>query len=192
MQPLSNNELLRRFNRGKENARNAVYDRYHDGLLIMTTKMTSDPFSGEDLVNDTFEAFYKSNKTFDNLSDMRDFLFKTAKNKCINHLKKQESDQKKHAEFEARRPYQDVDYYADINFSDLMALLFKSVNALPDKLKIVFRLRHFQDLSTEAVAEQLNISGQTVANRYSEAKQKLRWDLERNQGFTFYLLNLFL
>jgi RNA polymerase sigma factor (sigma-70 family) len=192
MQPLSNNELLRRFNRGKENARNAVYDRYHDALLIMTTKMTSDPFSGEDLVNDTFEVFYKESRTFDNLSDMRDLLFQIARKKSINYLKKQESDQKKHAEFEARHQYQDEDFYADINFSDTMALLFKSVEALPEKLKIVFRLRHFQDLSTEVVAEQLNISGKTVANRYSEAKQKLRWDLKRNQGFTIYLLNLFL
>jgi len=192
MQPLSNNEILRRFNRGQDDGRNAVYDRYHDALLIMTTKMTSDPFSGEDLVNDTFEVFYEKTRTFEDLSQMRDFLFQTAKNLCINHLKKRESDQKKHAEFEARRPYQDDNFYADINFSELMALLFKSVNALPEKLKIVFRLKHFQDLSNEVVAEQLNIAVQTVANRYSEAKQKLRWDLERNQGFTFYLLNLFL
>ncbi len=192
MQPLSNNEILRGFNRGEEKARNAVYNHYHDALLAMMRKMTSNSSSAEDLVNDTFEVFYQSNKTFDNLSDMRDLLFQIARKKSINYLKKQESDQKKHAEFEARRPYQDVDFYADINFSDLMALLFKSVNALPEKLKIVFRLRHFQDLSTEVVAEQLNISGKTVANRYSEAKQKLRWDLKRNQGFTFYLLNLFL
>jgi RNA polymerase sigma factor (sigma-70 family) len=192
MQPLSNNEILRGFNRGEEKARNAVYDRYHDALLIMTGRMTNDPSSAEDLVNDTFEAFYKSNKTFDNLGDMRDLLFKTARNKCINHLKKQESDQKKYAEFEARRPYQDEDFYADINFSDTMAILFKSVEALPDKLKIVFRLRHFQDLSTEVVAGQLNISGKTVANRFSEAKQKLRWDLEKIHRFTIYLLNLFL
>ncbi len=64
MQPLSNNEILRGFNRGEEKARNAVYDRYHDALLIMTRKMTSDSFSAEDLVNDTFEVFYEIQQNF--------------------------------------------------------------------------------------------------------------------------------
>ena len=192
MQPLSNNEILRGFNRGEEKARNAVYGRYHDALMVMTKKMTSDPSSAEDLVNDTFEVFFEKSRTFDDLSQMRDFLFQTARNICINHLKKQESDQKKHAEFEARNPYADVDFYADISYSDTRDLLFKSIEALPEKLKIVFRLRQFGNLSTVVVAEQLNIAGKTVSNRYYEARQQLKLDLEKIQRFTIYLLNLFL
>ena len=116
MQPLSNNELLRGFNRGEEKARNAVYGRYHDALMVMIKKMTGDPFP-EDLVNDTFEVFFEKSRTFEDLSLMRDFLFQTARNICINHLKKQEADQKKHAAFEALSPYADGDFYADISYS---------------------------------------------------------------------------
>jgi RNA polymerase sigma factor (sigma-70 family) len=192
MQPLSKIEMLRGFNRSEEKARNAVYDRYHDSLLIMTRRITHDSSDSEDLVNDTFEILYEESRTFDDLSQLRDFLFQTCRNICSNDLIKKERTQKKYAEFEARHPYTDEDFYADINFSDTMALLFKSVEALPDKLKIVFRLRHFQDLSTEVVAEQLNIAGKTVYNRYYEARQKLKWDLEKIQRFTLYLLNLFL
>lgn len=189
MQPI---EILRGFNRGDEKARNAVYDRYHDALLVSINKKMNGSSGAEDLVSDTFVAFYKSDKTFDDLSQMRNLLFKTAKNLYINYLKKQEADQRKYEEYEARHPNQDEDFYADINFSETMALLFKCIDNLPNDLKIVFRLRHFQNLSNDVVAEQLNIAGQTVANRFYKAKQKLRWEMEKIQRFTIYLLNLFL
>jgi RNA polymerase sigma factor (sigma-70 family) len=192
MQPLSNNEILRGFNRREEKARNAVYNRHHDALLVMFRKMTNNSSSAEDLVNDTFEVLYEGNRQFDDLSLLRDFLFQTGRNICSNHLKKQERDQKKHAEWLERRAYTDEDFYADISYSETRALLFKSVEALPDKLRTVFRLRYFEDLSQDVVAEQLNIAGQTVYNRYYEARKKLRWDLEQIKRFTIYLLNLFL
>jgi len=192
MQPLSNNEMLRGFNRGEEKARNAVYNHYHDALLAMIRRMTNNSSSAKDLVNDTFEVFYQESRTFDNLSDMRDFLFQTARNLCINHFKKQASDQKKHEGLEASRAYADEDFYADIHYSDTRDLLFKSIEALPDKLKTVFRLRFFEDLPNEAIAEQLNIAIKTAYNRYFDARKQLKWDLERIQRFTIYLLNLFL
>jgi RNA polymerase sigma-70 factor (ECF subfamily) len=154
--------------------------------------MTGNSSSAEDLVNDTFEVLYEGNRNFDDLSQMRDFLFQTARNICVNHLKKEESDQRKHEEWQKRRAYTDEDFYADIHYSDARALLFKSVEALPDKLKTVFRLRYFEDLSNEGVAEQLDIAEQTAYNRYHEARQQLRWDLEQIKRFTIYLLNLFL
>src|SRR5450432_2105482 len=192
MQPLSNKEILRGFNRNEDKARNAVYDRYHDALLVMFRKMTSNSSSAEDLVNDTFAVLYEGNRQFNDLSQMRDFLFQTGRNICVNHLKKQERDQKKHAEWLERRAYTDEDFYADISYSETRALVFKCIEALPDKLKVVFRLRYFGDLSNDVVAEQLKIAGHTVSNRYSDARRQLKWDLEQIKRFTLYLLNLFL
>jgi RNA polymerase sigma-70 factor (ECF subfamily) len=192
MQLLSKTEMLRGFNRGKEKPGNSVYEHYHDALLIMTKRITRDSPDAEDLVNDTFAAFYTGNRQFDEISDLRNFLFKTGKNLCINYLERQKLGQKKYAELQKRLPYTDEDFYADISYSETRALIFKSVEALPDKLKTVFRLRYFEDLPNEVVAERLNIAEQTVSNRYSEARQKLKWDLEQIKRFTIYLLNLFL
>jgi RNA polymerase sigma factor (sigma-70 family) len=192
MQPLTKNEILRGFNRNEDKARNAVYDRYHDALLVMIRKMTSDSSSAEDLVNDTFAVLYEGNRNFEDLSQMRDFLFQTGRNICIDHLRDQERTQKKYAEWQERHAYTDEDFYADISYSETRALLFKSVEALPDKLKTVFRLRYFEDYSIEVIAEQLNIAVQTVSNRYYESRQKLKWDLDQMKRFTLYLLNLFL
>jgi len=192
MQPLTKNEILRGFNRGEERARSAVYDRYHDVLLIMTRKMTGDSSSAEDLVNDTFKVLYEGNRRFDELSELRDFLFRTGSNICINHLKKQELTQKKYAEFGERRPYTEEDFYADISYSETRALVFKCIQALPAKLRLVFEMRYFDQLSNDDVAEELNIAVKTAYNRYSDARRQLKWDLEQIKRFTLYLLNLFI
>lgn len=192
MQPLTKNQILRGFNRGEERARHAIYGLYHDALLVMTRRITRDSSSAEDLVNDTFEVLYKSNRNFAEISLLRDFLFQTGKNICIDHLRDQELEQKKYAELRERHSYSEEDFYADITYSETRALIFKSIEALPEKLKIVFRLRYFDDLSNEAVAEHLHIAVKTAYNRYSEARQKLKWDLEQAKRFTLYLLNLLL
>jgi RNA polymerase sigma factor (sigma-70 family) len=192
MQPLTKNQILRGFNSGKERARNAVYDRYHDTLLVLTRRITRDSSNAEDLVNDTFMVLYKSNRQFDEISELRDFLFQTARNICINDLIKKERQQKKYAEFQERHSYPDEDFYADISYSETRALIFKCIENLEPKLKTVFRLRYFEGLSNDAVAEELNIAVKTAYNRYSEARQQLRWDLEQIKRFTLYLLNLLL
>ncbi len=192
MQPLSKNEILRGFNRGDEKARNAVYDHYHDAILVLVKRMTNNSSYAEDLVNDVFRAFFEKSRNFDELSDLRNWLFQTGKNICINYSKKQQREQEKHDGFKQLSKYTDEDFYADIAYSETRALIFKSIEALPDKLKIVFRLRFFEDLSNDVVAERLNIAEKTVYNRYSEARQKLKWDLEKIQRFTIYLLNLLL
>ena len=146
----------------------------------------------EDLVNDTFEVLYEGNRRFDELSELRDFLFQTGKNICINHLKDQALTQKKYAEFGERRPYTEEDFYADISYSETRALIFKCIQALPAKLRLVFEMRYFDQLSNDAVAEELNIAIKTAYNRYSDARRQLKWDLEQIKRFTLYLLNLFI
>jgi RNA polymerase sigma-70 factor, ECF subfamily len=190
--PLSKAKTLKLFNEGKVEAHDAVYKRCHSALLILTRRMTHNSSSAEDLVNDAFEALFTCKKTFKEFSLLRDYLFKTARNICINYLKNQELTQKKYAEFKERRPYTDEDFYADISYSETRALIYECIEALPDKLRLVFELRYFDDLSNDAVAEELNIAGQTAYNRYHEARQKLKWDLEQIKNFTLYLLNLFL
>jgi RNA polymerase sigma factor (sigma-70 family) len=192
MQPLSKNEILRGFNRRDEKARNAVYDLYHDALLVMTRKITRGSPDAEDLVNDTFEVLYESDRNFNEISDLRDFLFQTCRNKCCNHLKKEERNQKKYAGLQDQLSYTDEDFYADISYSETRALIYKGIETLPDKLKVVFRLRYFDGLTNDAVAEQLNIAVKTAYNRYCDARRQLKWDLERIKRFTLYLLNLFL
>jgi RNA polymerase sigma factor (sigma-70 family) len=192
MQPLSKNETLRGFNRGEERARNFVYELYHDALLVVSRRITGDSSDAEDLVNDAFEVLYEPNRHFNEISDLRDFLFQTARNICFNYLKRQQLTQKKYAELQERLPYTDEEFDADICYSETEALIFKSIESLPDKLKIVFRLRYFANLSNDAVAVQLNIAVKTAYNRYYDAKRQLKWELDQVKRFTLYLLNLFL
>jgi RNA polymerase sigma-70 factor (ECF subfamily) len=192
MQPLSNKETLRGFNRREDKARNWVYELYHDALLIMIRRITQNSPDTEDLVNDSFEILYGTDKVFNELSELRDFLFQAGKNTCINYLDRIILTHKKYAELQKHLSYTEEDFYADICYSETRSLLYKQIENLPDKLKMVFRLRYFEDLPNEEVAGRLNIAVKTVYKHYLEARQKLKWDYEQVKRFTVYLLNLFL
>jgi RNA polymerase sigma factor (sigma-70 family) len=192
MQPLSKDEILRGYNRGEEKARGAVYTLYHDALLITVSRMTGDSSGAEDLVNDTFVEFYKEPRNFNEISDLRNFLFETAKNLCINTMIKRKKDEQKQEALEQRFQYSEEKFDADIAYAETRSLIFHCVERLPDKLRPVFRLRFFSDLTNEEVALKLKIAAKTVGNRYTEARQQLKWDLEKVQKFTIYLLNLLL
>src|SRR5450432_1084749 len=170
MQPLSKIEMLRGFNQGKEKARNAVYHHYHDALLIMSRRITRDSSDAEDLVNDTFGVFFECKRSFDEIRDLRNFLFQTCRNICINYLERQKLGQKKYAELQERHSYPDEDFYADISYSETRALVYERIGTLPKKLQIVFRLRYFDDLSNDEVAAVLDIAVKTAYNRYSDAR----------------------
>ncbi len=192
MQPLSKEQILRGFNRGEDRARGSVHDLYHDSLLVMVRKITRDAYNAEDLVSEAFIVLLKFDRSFDQITDLRNFLFNTARNLCKKDFRKQEKSQKKHEELHEVFPYEDEDLDNVIIYSETRSLLYKSIEKLPESLKTVFRLRYFEDMSNEAVAKLLNIAAKTVYNRYYEARQKLKWDLEQAKRFTLYLLNFFL
>lgn len=191
MQPLSKNQILRGFNRQEDAARGAVHELYHDALLSFARRLTRNSHDAEDLLHETFAVLYDKSRYFEQIGQLRNYLFETCKNIFINNQKRHMRE-KKHAESEQQSSYTDEDFDRDIIYSETRSLIFKCIEALPDKLKIVFRLRYFEELPNETVAERLHIAVKTVYNRYSDARKKLKWDLEQIKSFSLYLLNLFL
>ena len=192
MQPLSRPQLLRGFNRGEEKARGSIFEQYHDRLLNIARRLTGNSPDAEDLVNDAFEALYGHAGPFNQLKELRDFLFNSARNICINYLKRQEIIKKKHAELEEWLPFTDDDFYRAIDYSETRALIDQCIENLPEKIQTVFKLRYFEHWSNGLVANRLKLPEKTVSNRYTEARKKLKWDLEQIRRFTIYLLNFFL
>jgi RNA polymerase sigma factor (sigma-70 family) len=192
MQPLLRSQLLRGFNRGEEKARGSIFEEYHDRLLTLARRLTSNSPDSEDLVNDAFEILYGRSQPFKELSELRDFLFHSARNVCIDHRRRQEIVKKKYAELEEWVPFTDGDFYRAIDYSETRALIDKCIENLPTNIQTVFKLRYFENWSSGMIANQLHIPEKTVSNRYTEARKKLRWDLEQIRRFTIYLLNFFL
>lgn len=64
-----------------------VLDSYGEGLIRLAYLYVKDWQAAEDIVQETFLAFYQKSHQFENRSSLKTYLSKIAINKCHDHLR---------------------------------------------------------------------------------------------------------
>lgn len=141
---------------------------WHIRRLVVTHE------DAEDVMQETFIKIFKSLDTFRGDSSLATWLYRIATNESIRLLRKQRPE----------TLAQDDDGYtlADkleaseyVDYDDETAVRFqKAILSLPDKQRIVFNLRYYDELTYEQIA---NITGDkvnTLKVNYHIAKEKIK------------------
>ena len=85
--PAVNKETLQRLNRGDKKAYQIVFEEYFNALCAFCYKYINDQSETEDIVQEVFISFWEHKKDFDHFNAIKAFLYTSARNKCLNHLK---------------------------------------------------------------------------------------------------------
>lgn len=113
-------------------------------------------------------------KTLDTVQNIESFVFTTAKNHIIDHLRKAKSNQKYKdslvREINAHRPVA----LENLIYKDYTNQLDNILNELPPRQKEIFQLSRMNGLSHDEIASKLNISNKTVRNNLFEALQHIK------------------
>jgi len=86
-------------------------------------------------------------------------------------------------------PQKDLSTQETISFNELERNLMDSIDLLPERSQLVFRLRFENDYSQKQIAEELNISEKTVEAHISKARKYIRTRL--GPTLPFYILYMF-
>lgn len=135
---------------------------------------TRDRAVAQELVQDTFVAFYKSSVTLDKLSSVMAFLYVILKNKIMDWHRKNTQQRKFSDYFSARFADFDDSTRALIETKELERLLQEEIEKLPEQCRKVFTLRRKESLSNKEIALQLEISENTVEQHMRKALRRLR------------------
>ena len=143
-------------------------------LLAIAMDKTRDRVLAEELVQDTFIAFYNSKVSLLKLNTAMAFLYVILKNKILDLHRRNISSQKyqnlmKHSFSEA-----DDSTSAMIETRELEKLLQSEIEKLPEQCRRVFRLRREDSMSNKEVATSLSISENTVEQHMRKALRLLR------------------
>ena len=167
----SDGELLSAIKINDSSAYRKLFDRYYKYLLVTAYAYVKDENTSKDLTQDVFFEIWKKRKTLD-ISNVKAYLRRAAVNKSLNYLKAQ------------RMNYQDGDDSFDLPFdtevqekleaSQLQKVINTAIENLPDRCRVVFALRRFEELSVKEIAAQLEISPKTVENQLTKALKILR------------------
>lgn len=170
-------------------------DNYADYMFHYTNSRISDYEMVKDLVQETFFAALKAMPNFRGDSNEKTWLISILKRKIIDHYRKKNSSKGQaevHMSFyedgeqkgnwlEERVP-QDWGNEAEKNIenNELKSVLELCIDYLPSKYQNVFRMKTIDNIDSEAICKELEISSSNLWVMIHRARTQLRKCLEEN------------
>lgn len=160
-----------------------IYSPY---IYRLALKMLVNPQDAEDILQETFIKAFRYLKGFDGRSSISTWLYRIATNEALMFLRRKHPelvsiDEPIETEEGEQEPLEIVDWCClpeeELMSAEGRAYLDKAMTSLPYNLRVVFLLREIEGLSTQEVAEVLNLSESAVKTRLSRARFHLREDL---------------
>ncbi|MBC7508275.1 MAG: HTH domain-containing protein, partial [Ferruginibacter sp.] len=107
-------------------------------------------------------------------------LYRALKNRITNHYKKKYLTEEKVNEYAGKNAGKtDVDAEGLYSYKEIVFIINKELESMPDKMKQVFLLSRDEQLSSKKISELLSISDQTVRNQISKAIKRIKITLQK-------------
>ncbi|HRP01371.1 MAG TPA: RNA polymerase sigma factor [Candidatus Kapabacteria bacterium] len=167
----SDKELCEMLSKKKEIAEGAfteLFNRYSQKVYAFCRRFMGDRDIALDIYQETFLRFHQSAIKNNKIDNIPGYLMKTARNLCLNAKR----DERPSITFEEYMGGEDDSLENDKD--ELLSLIQKALELLPDDYKEVFILREYDGLPYSEIAV---ITDNTVANvkvKVHRAKQKIK------------------
>lgn len=174
--------LVRRLVRGDEDAFCELYATYKNRLMYFAMRMLKSTTFSEDVFQDTFSAVWKTREFIDPEAPFGPYVYTIMRNRIVNMLVDFDKNERlKESLLSSSLDYAENGEQTDIIVTrELMELLENALHTLTPQQHKVFRLSREQGLSHKEIAEELNISVNTVQRHISASLQILRKVLQKH------------
>lgn len=159
------------------------FNEYYSRLIQFAMLFVHSYSLAEDVVSEVLIRLVRRRKELCNIQNFKGYLFQSVKHEALNQLKqyKRQRDVLKPLEDEKDHFLPDlVDPCEQLLEKELRAIVFKIVNELPPKRRMVYKLVKDEGMRYRDVAELLEISERTVEEHLKIAVRSLR------EGVTAY------
>jgi RNA polymerase sigma-70 factor (family 1) len=175
------NALLSAVASGDEAAFKTLFDQYHSRLFQYILSLTKSKEIAEELVMDVFMKLWVGRDMVSQIENMDGFLFRIAHNKSIDFLRAAARDRKM-SDF----VWDNIQMPDHANPDRLLMhkqyeeKLREAIELMPPKRKEVYKLSREGGLSHAQIADQMQISENTVTNHIMQAQAFIRSYLLKN------------
>jgi RNA polymerase sigma-19 factor, ECF subfamily len=149
-----------------ENQIKKIFERYSRRIVLFCNGFIKNMEDAEDISVEVFVELWKRIGDFKTEDSIKAFLFITAKNKCLNHLRVK----KKIITCELNQDYAEI---SAIVMDNLYNLLYDEIERLPTKQKAIIK-SYLSGLKAYEIANKLGISYKTVCNVKAIAENSLK------------------
>ena len=152
---------------------NKLFAEYHQRFVRFAYTYVDDYMEAEDIVMEAM-TYYWENRTRLGLGvNPSAYIFTAIKNKCLNYLRDLEIRDRNYKNL--NKEELDEDYFLCQQIrADVVAELFDAIDELPDRCKEIFKRSYVDGQEERKIAEELNISLNTIKTQKQRAKSYLR------------------
>lgn len=185
-------DLIEKFAQGSEAAFTEVYQLLHIRVLYFARRYVNDA-EAEDVTAEAFVQLWNHKADFNSLKAVSAFLFITARNRCYNLIKHNKMRLSHERTLGELMDEETGDPFALEQLRiELLAVIAKEVEKLPERLRTVFLLSFKEGLKPAQIAQRLQVSVKTVSNQKLTAIRVLQAALQGrpNRAVLLILLHL--
>lgn len=162
-----------------EEAFNHIVDSYTERLYWHVRRLLCSHEDTDDLLQDIFIKIWTALPTFRGESKLYTWIYRIATNEVLNHLRKFRFRSLISFESISAKMENRIDEDPYFNGDTLQRELHKAIQRLPDKQRLVFNLRYFDEMKYEDIAEMTGTSVGALKASYHHAYNKIKEYLQK-------------
>lgn len=166
--------LFRQVATGNEKAFRVIYNRYRNQVFYFGLKFLRSAPEAEDLLQEVFSKIWVNRETLTGIVDFSKYLNTLTLNHIYNLLRRKAFEESFFQEklFNAEPGLEDA--FDSVELHELEGLIKSAVVQLPPQQRKVFELSRLQGMKHDEIAQQLNISKETVKKHIMEALRNVK------------------
>jgi RNA polymerase sigma-70 factor (family 1) len=157
---------------GDEKAFSLLYYKYHHRLGIYLYQLTSSRPFAEEILQDVFCKVWEKRDQLPAIENFQAWLFTIAKNQALNALRSMVTERLQKKIWEKNQV--NVPSLDQLTAEDQLQLIDKAISQLPPQQKKVFMLSRYKRLKYIEIAQELNLSKETIKSYLQIATSSIR------------------
>lgn len=173
---LKEDKIIKGINNGNHKDFHVFYEKHYKIFCQFAFRFVNDFESSRDIVQDAFINTWDKKHTFQEITHIKSYIYKTIRNRCLNYIRNNNVSAKNKDEIEYLG--RDSVFRNILIEEETYSFICEKIESLPYMQKEVIEL-HIDGLSNEEIAHRLNINVNTVRTHKLRAKKILKSDLKK-------------
>jgi RNA polymerase sigma-70 factor (family 1) len=169
-----NKQRVSEFNRGNQDALNAIFNDFYRPLYFFAQKIILNEKEAEDIVTETIMKLWELRSNFETYTKIKSFLYITAKNACLNYLKQSQRVNSRHLTYIYLQPGHEDSILSEITQAEVLREIYGALHNLPPQCRKIMQMSFIEGKKNHEIAKQLGLSLNTIKNQKTRGMEIMR------------------
>lgn len=178
---MNDKQIISLYDSGEhEKAFNEIVSAYSERIYWHIRRFLYSHEDTDDLLQEVFIKIWAALPSFRRDSQLFTWIYRIATNEVLNHLRKQKLRSFLSFDSDSSLIEKKIDEDPCFNGDLIQRELHKAIGSLPQKQRLVFNLRYFDEMKYEDISQITGTSTGALKASYHHAYNKIKEELQKN------------